>query len=190
MRPGTARGGEGEWRGAARLIPPLLALALPFAVIAVGPEVLAAREPMPQEPSPQEPWLHQVHPEAREAISKIRSPFCPGQMLEVCPSRQAEELRDSLDRRARDGISADSLVELVIAIHGEEYRALPRRTGAGLLAWVIPPAALLVGAGLVVVVLRRLKGPGPVADGEGLTEEQRDRLDAALAELEELEEME
>ena len=108
----------------------------------------------------QETAPHQVHPEAREAIAKIRSPFCPGQMLEVCPSSDAAVLRDSLDQMAARGLPADSMVELVVKAYGEEYRALPKRSGAGLLAWVMPPAALIVGLGLVVLALRRLKGPG------------------------------
>ncbi len=144
--------------------------------------------------SAQETVPHQVHPEAREAIGKIRSPYCPGQMLEVCPSWQAAELRDSIDRIAREeGLSADSLVELVIANHGEEYRALPKRTGAGLLAWIMPPAALLLGLGVVVVVLRRLRGTAAGAAGGlagDISEEDRERLDAALAELEAMEELE
>jgi len=129
--------------------------------------------------------------EAGEAISRLRSPYCPGFMLEVCPSREAEALRDSIQMFAEEGLDADSLVEWMIASHGEEYRAFPKRSGAGLLAWVAPPVALLVGLGLVVVALRRLKGSA-VAGGpaEGLTEEERDRLDAALAQLEEMEEAE
>ena len=143
----------------------------------------------------QETAPHQVHPEAREAIGKIRSPYCPGQMLEVCPSREAAVLRDSIDLMAQSGLPADSLVELVIAAHGEEYRALPKRTGAGLLAWVMPPLALLMGLAVVVLVLRRLRGDPAAAGADGslaggISEEERERLDAALAELEAMEEME
>ena len=112
-------------------------------------------------------------------------------MLEVCPSRKAEALRDSIQMFAEEGVGADSLVEWMIASHGEEYRAFPKRTGAGLLAWAVPPVALLVGLGLVVVALRRLKGPGAAAEAvAGLTDEERDRLDAALEQLEEMEEAE
>lgn len=128
----------------------------------------------------------QSHPEAREAISKLRSPFCPGLMLEVCPTRNAQALRDSIDSDARLGLTADSLVERVVAAYGEEYRAFPKRTGAGLLAWVMPPAGLLLGLGLVIVALRRLRGPTRAgeASAEGLTSDEQARLDAALADLE------
>lgn len=130
----------------------------------------------------------QTHPEAREAISKLRSPFCPGLMLEVCPTANAQALRDSIDGDARQGLTADSLVEKVVATYGEEYRAFPKRTGAGLLAWVVPPAALLLGLGLVIVALRRLRGPtdalGGAGAAEALTTDEQARLEAALAELE------
>ena len=171
-----------------------LVMALPLATVTLAPDPGGGDADPAQEaqqpPSGQEAQTapRQVHPEARDAIAMIRSPFCPGQMLEVCPSRDAAILRDSLDQMAGRGLPADSMVELVVAAYGEEYRALPKRSGTGLLAWVVPPAALVVGLGLVVFALRRLKGPAPTGDGEGLTDEERERLAAALAELEEMEE--
>lgn len=148
--------------------------------------LLAAQDPTAQRPGPRE-----VHPAAREAISKILSPFCPGQMLETCPSRDASALRDSINVMAEGGMAADSIMELMLAAHGEEYRAFPKRSGTGLLAWAIPPAVLIAGLAVVVLVLRRLKGPSLVAGARaGLTDEERDRLDTALAELEEMEELE
>ena len=129
-----------------------------------------------------------LHPEASEAISRLRSPFCPA-MLEVCTSGDAEVLRDSLQAWALAGMSADSLVEWMIATYGEEYRALPEASGSGLLAWVVPPMAMLLGLGLVVIALKRLVGPArAVAGNEAITDDERKRLDAALAELEEMEE--
>ena len=131
-----------------------------------------------------------LHAEADDAISKILSPFCPGQMLETCPSETAAALRDSINAMAHGGMAADSIIELVLAAHGEEYRAFPKRTGTGLLAWAIPPAVLVAGLAVVVLALRRLVGPAPAPAGADLTDEQRERLDAALAELEEMEELE
>ena len=109
-------------------------------------------------------------------------------MLEVCPTREAEALRDSIQMGAAGGLGADSLVEWMIAGHGEEYRALPKRSGAGLLAWVAPPLALIMGLGVVVVVLRRLRGrETEVAGAGGLSGEEQARIDEAMAELEAME---
>ncbi len=125
-----------------------------------------------------------LHPEAAEAISRLRSPFCPGFMLEVCTTSESDALRDSIQAGALAGLDADSLMERMIAVYGEEYRAFPKRTGAGLLAWAMPPVALLAGLGLVVVALRRMRRGGPVPASEALSDEEQARLDEALAAFE------
>lgn len=123
---------------------------------------------------------------ADAAISRLRSPYCPGLMLEVCPSSPAEALRDSIRVMAAQGRSADAIVEDVLARHGEEWRAVPKRSGAGLLAWLILPLALVVG-GLVLwgrIKVMRSQGPAPAAGGGAMSEEERIRLAAALREFE------
>ncbi len=209
----TARAPDLSPRASARLLP--FVLALPLIAMAVslgeaGRSQLAAREagaaaaahgireppPGPDArvpPAEQKPLAppREIHPEAREAISKILSPFCPPPyLLENCPSPGAAALRDSINDMAHAGMTADSIIERVLAAHGEEYRGMPKRSGRGLLAWTIPPAVLVAGLVLVVLVLRRLKEQAPAGAQADLTDEDRERLDAALAELEEMEESE
>lgn len=120
---------------------------------------------------------------ATEAISQIRSPYCPGLMLEVCPSQQAEFLRDSIHTMAAEGQSVDQIVERVLATHGEQFRGLPKKSGAGLWAWVMPPLVLLVGIAWVAWRIRKLRiARAGVAEPEAapLSEEERARLEAAL----------
>ena len=119
---------------------------------------------------------------AAEAISQIRSPYCPGLMLEVCPSPQAELLRDSIRVAASQGRSADVIVEDVLARHGEEWRAIPKRSGVGLWAWLATPVAFLVGLAAVVAWLRSRRGPSVAVAGE-MTDEDRAELEAALREF-------
>lgn len=128
---------------------------------------------------------------ADAAIARLRSPYCPGLMLEVCPSSPAEMLRDSIRAAAAQGQSASAIVEDVLARHGEEWRAVPRRSGAGLLAWLIMPLALVVG-GLVLwkrVSVMRRQGPALAAAGAPMSDEERMRLNAALREFEHAEEV-
>lgn len=128
-----------------------------------------------------------LHPEAEKAIGRLRSPWCPGFMLEVCPSPQAAAFRDTLRMMAQQGIRSDSLVEWTLARYGEEWRAFPEARGTGLLAWLIPPIMLILGAGIVVVVLRRLrKSSEGYRPGEApeLSREEEQRIQEALEELE------
>ena len=129
-----------------------------------------------------------LHPEAERAIGRLRSPWCPGFMLEVCPSPQAAAFRDTLRMMAQQGVEADSLVEWALARHGEEWRAMPRAEGTGLLAWIIPPVILILGAAVVVVVLRRLRrdseGYRTGEDVPEMSEDEERRIEEALRDLE------
>jgi cytochrome c-type biogenesis protein CcmH/NrfF len=104
-------------------------------------------------------------------------------MLEVCPTPQADLLRDSIRALAAEGRSVRQIVDGVLAAHGEQYRALPRRTGAGAWAWVMPPLVLLVGLALVawrIVQLRRVRAGVAEPAATPLSDAERARLDAAL----------
>jgi cytochrome c-type biogenesis protein CcmH/NrfF len=156
-------------------------LSATFYAPAFGPAALSAQIPHGVE-GPFAP-----HREAEKAISRLLSPFCPGLMLEVCPSPPAAALRDSIQLLAAEGMNADELVSWMLANHGERYRAIPERSGAGLWAWVMPPFALLLGLALVVVLLRRFRRPpaagGAAGTGRSISAEERDRIEAALREM-------
>lgn len=134
----------------------------------------------------QEPDGSAVHPEAREAIERLWSPYCPGLMLEVCPSPGGQMLRDSIESMARSGLEADSIIELMLAEYGEEYRAVPRLEGVGGLAWYVPPLAFLAGLAVIALFLaHRLARREPREEAPPPTEADEDRLRRAMAELDE-----
>lgn len=133
----------------------------------------------------------QRHPEGDAAIDQLKSPFCPGLMLEVCSHPDSKVLRDTLQAMAHNGASADSLVSWMLGLYGEGYRAVPQARGSGLWAWIMPPLVLALGLVLVVVALRHLRrreGPrkGPA---QPLSPEDESVLADALAELEAAEEV-
>lgn len=142
--------------------------------------------------------------EAEEAISQLKSPYCPGFMLEVCTSEQARQLRDTIQAQALEGKTSDQLVQWMLDEYGEEYHAVPQHSGAGLWAWAAPPAAFLLGLTLVALALARYLGvgrsgregtpagaaaAGPAASGGGtaasedLSDEDEALVDEALQEL-------
>lgn len=151
-------------------------LALP-----VGPPASWAQKP----PASGEPLI--VHPEARAAIGKLKSPYCPGMMLEVCPSPGGAMLRDSIQRMAEAGLAADSIVERILAEYGEEWRAEPLRSGTGRWAWLLPPVGIVLGLLAVAGVLARRRRP-MVEEVPPPGPEEAARLKAALADLEKEEE--
>lgn len=133
-----------------------------------------------------------VHPEAKAAIDRIKSPYCPGLMLEVCTSSGGAMLRDSIQRMAEAGLSSDSIVEVVLGEYGQEWRAEPLRSGTGLWAWVIPPGVLVAGLALVGIVLARRRSaagaPPAATPSVAVAAVDEERLKAALREMDEQEE--
>jgi cytochrome c-type biogenesis protein CcmH/NrfF len=133
----------------------------------------------------------QVHPEGDAAINQLKSPFCPGLMLEVCSHPQSKLLRDTIPAMANAGTSSDSLVAWMLTTYGEEYRAVPLTSGKGLWAWLMPPLGLLAGLLLVIVALKQFRAR-QVADStpaRPLTEEDESVLAAAMKELKAAEEV-
>ena len=130
------------------------------------------------------------HPAAEEAIARLKSPYCPGLMLEVCTSYTGALLRDSMQTMAREGWTTDELVDWVLANHGEEYLAYPPASGTGLLAWVVPPVAILLGIVAVIMALRYMRRGAPpekTASTE-LSSDEEERLREAMKEMDSAEE--
>lgn len=122
--------------------------------------------------------------EAEKAISQLWSPYCPGFMLSVCTSSQAALLRDSIYDLAAEGMTSNEIVGWMLSRHGEEYRAVPLRSGAGLWAWLIPPLVLLVGLGVAVMWLKANRAPEEkmATDLPEISNEDRAMLESALEE--------
>ena len=163
----------------------LLAALLALATAASTPVSSFAQEP------PRSGKTLRVAPAAQKAIDMLKSPFCPGEMLAVCPSEGGAMLRDSIQRMAEAGLSSDSIVSIVLARFGPQYRAEPLASGTGLWAWVLPPVALLLGFGVVGVVLanrRRTMQDVPVTAPEEVDPATEARLKAAMKEMDEAEE--
>lgn len=173
---GSSRGGKASF--AARVLVVLVA------IVGSAAPVLAQRATVPGKSSAVgSPETERV---ARSAMFQLRSPVTPMHTLDMCPNPGVEALRDTIRMAAAEGQSADQIVEGVIARYGEHLRVVPERRGFGLFAWLIPPAVLLLGAGLVVARLRALRDRPDRAqvDPGSITDLDRERLAAALAELE------
>lgn len=86
---------------------------------------------------------------------ELMSPYCPGRSLIECPSEKAVELRLWIHAQERAGASRASVEALLFEQFGDQLRHGPRAEGWGLMAYLVPGAALLAGGAFVVGFLRR-----------------------------------
>lgn len=136
---------------------------------------------------------------ANDIAAKVMSPFCPGVTLHDCPSVEAQELRDRIEKWARRGLSEDQILGSLEANYGVAIRSTPPAGDGGWLAWALPGTALVVGLALGWLLLKRWTNSaagvgarqeqlverarqGPVGREE-LEERDRRRLDSELAML-------
>ena len=111
-------------------------------------------------------------------------------MLQVCSSSSGAALRDSVQALAREGWTTDELVDWVLANHGEEYLAYPEASGTGLFAWIVPPAAILLGILVVVATLRYMRRSAPPVEPANIefSDEEEARLREAMKDMDSAEE--
>jgi len=126
-------------------------------------------------PAEQETWGYAL-------AHELMSPYCPGRTLSACTSDQAAELRQWILLQEAAGASREEVVATLEERFGDVIRSAPEAEGWGLAAWLLPGAALLIGALVAAVVLRRmvarpaaaaspdppptLASPGPDLDAE------------------------
>lgn len=119
---------------------------------------------------------------AERVAGDVMSPFCPGLTLSACPSQEASELRARIETWARKGLGEGQIMRRLEEEYGPEVRAAPRAQGSGLLAWALPAAFLLGGAGVLVMTVRRWGRTG-APRGPRLDAAGRARVDEELARL-------
>jgi cytochrome c-type biogenesis protein CcmH len=141
---------------------------------------------------PAEPSGVQVR--VRAVASGLRCPVCQNLSVADSPSALAREMRSTIERRLRAGESADRIRAGFVRAYGDWILLDPPRRGINLVAWLAPLALLVGGLIVAIVAVRRWTAASrdedpasPSADGaaaEAMTEPDRRRLAAAIAESE------
>jgi cytochrome c-type biogenesis protein CcmH len=122
----------------------------------------------------------------REIEDSLIAPCCWSQPVSQHYSEVADQIRKEVHEMVAAGKSRDEIIDHYVALYGERILASPRAKGFNVLAYVLPFAALILGAWFLIALFRKLQktapapGPAPVPDA---------RYSAAVEkELKELEE--
>lgn len=117
---------------------------------------------------------------------------CPRETLGTCTCGTAHQIRDELRAELVEGRTLTQIQDAYVERFGPQALAVPRNKGASRLLYIVPLAAIALGAGFVAVTLRRWRrrseeqaaGPAeskPVA-ARG-RDDYDDRLDEELSKL-------
>ncbi len=120
---------------------------------------------------------------ARALGSELRCMVCQNQSIDDSDAPLAKDLRLLVRERIKAGDSDDQVLGFLVARYGDFVLLRPRFGPETLLLWGFAPAIL--GLGLLGYVVWAARFGRRAAPAEGLTEEERARLDALVAGSEE-----
>jgi cytochrome c-type biogenesis protein CcmH len=116
--------------------------------------------------------------EARaRAISKeLRCMVCQNESIDESEAPLAHDLRVLVRQRIVAGDSDAQIVNFLVSRYGEFILLKPPFSWNTMALWGAPPALLILGAAMIVLVERRRRAMRPVAETANLTAAEQERL--------------
>ncbi|MBA7605224.1 hypothetical protein ES703_12353 [subsurface metagenome] len=99
----------------------------------------------------------------RELEYEIMAPCCYGSTVGDHDSEAARQVKARITQLLAEGKTKAEIIDLFVTQYGERILARPRARGFNLLAYIMPPAILLVGGLLLVYFINRIKTPATQA---------------------------
>lgn len=80
-----------------------------------------------------------------EIQESLICPACLDERMTVaaCQDSTAEAIRQDIQKRLSTGQTKDEIIQAYVAKYGEIILAVPAKSGFNILAWVLPPVALI-----------------------------------------------
>ncbi len=139
---------------------PLIAIGLSLGFILLTAVVVNAQQPQPT------PSDDQVNAIARQ----LYCPVCENTPLDVCPTTACAQWRELIRQKLAEGESEQSIKDYFVLRYGARVLGTPPPKGLNLLAYIIPPLAILGGVYVLFHAYRTWKRPA--SRGEAVTSTQ------------------
>lgn len=94
---------------------------------------------------------------------ELMCPVCAGQTVAESNAQLAVQMREEIRARLARGETREQILAYFVGQFGESVLAAPPKRGAGLVLWLTPVAALLIGVVVMLRYLRRITRPSAPA---------------------------
>ena len=92
---------------------------------------------------------------AHDLATQLKCPDCEGLSVADSNTSSAGAIRSDIKKRIARGESDGEIRQAYVDLYGESILLSPSSSGLGFLVWGLPVAALVLGAGGLVIALRR-----------------------------------
>jgi len=104
--------------------------------------------------------------------NSIKCPVCQGESIANSPSQMARDMMALVEERVADGASDDAIIDELLFSYSGAVLLDPPASGATLVLWLAPLAAVVLGVGIILWWRRHPTGTAP---GEPATPSSRAR---------------
>lgn len=104
----------------------------------------------------------ELEAQVQKLASELRCPTCQALSIADSPSELAREMEGVIRMRLQQGMTPEEVRASFVDSYGEWILLSPNPSGFNLLIYVLPVGVLLMGAGLVVMGIRRWLPPSEV----------------------------
>ena len=94
---------------------------------------------------------------AKALDQQLICPVCPGETLHQSQVDLAKQMRQIIRERLAADQSEQEILDYFVSVYGESVLAAPAKRGFSLVAWLVPPLAILAGSAAVLLAIRSLK---------------------------------
>lgn len=104
-----------------------------------------------------------------DVASQLKCPVCQGESVANSPAEISQQMRALIRQQLQSGMTEQQSIQYFRSRYGDRILWSPPQQGFTLLAWLVPPAVLLLGVLAVFLVLRgwgRTKKTGEVPEKE------------------------
>ena len=96
--------------------------------------------------------------EAQAIDRMIMCPVCPAETIDQAQVEISFQMRGVIREMLAEGKSREEILDYFVDRYGPDILAAPPKTGANLLAWILPIAGVAAGLGGVFLVIRAMTG--------------------------------
>ena len=135
-----------------------------FLVVAALPSAVLAQTPTPDATQDEE-----LEKEAQAIDRMIMCPVCPAETIDQAQVEISFQMRAVIREMLAEGRSQEEILDYFVDRYGADILAAPPKSGANLLAWILPIVGVAAGLGAVYLVIRAMTGRSkvPASGGEG-----------------------
>ena len=127
-------------------------------VVSLSAQVVHAQTP---------PLDESLEREAQAIDRMIMCPVCPAETIDQAQVEISFQMRAVVREMLAEGRSRDEILDYFADRYGQDILAAPPKSGANLLAWILPVVGVAAGLGALFLVIRAMTGRSKAASPSG-----------------------